>query len=146
VHAALAEAAVAADGRPTLVRVTLRGATPLHASFLADPEAIEAECQAAAINTGADIIIESVRLLTSAPLRAAGEDALSLLRESFLAAFDDPSVSTALLRDMQDLVGRLPSPARSPDLAVPASIEELRALAPDAWELVANLFTTSEAA
>lgn len=146
VEAALSESAATAEGRTSLVRVTLRGATPLHAFFLADPDAIEAECQAAAINTGADITIESVRLLTSQPLRAAGEDALSQLRESFLAALDDHTVSAALLRDMQDLVARLPSAARSQELAVPDSVEELRNLAPDAWELVANLFATSEPA
>ncbi len=62
---ALGTAHDTADGRPLIARVTLTGATPLHASLLADPEAIDAECRNAATAISGELHIERVRMQTA---------------------------------------------------------------------------------
>jgi DNA repair exonuclease SbcCD nuclease subunit len=137
VRRVLAAAGEQADGRPLLVRLTLSGATVLHPALLAEPLAVEAECQ----NAVADQMwLESVRLRTRLPeaaTAAPSADALALLAEAFRQALDDPAQSADLLAEMQGLAGRLPG-AVGADLDVPRTVDQLRALAPDAWQIVAH--------
>ena len=139
VRPTLAATAEQADGRPLLVRLTLAGATLLHPALLADPLALEAECQNAAFATADQVWLESVRLGTRLPQDKAAlspsTDALALLAEAFQQALDDPAQCEALLQHMDELAHRLPGAA---DLDVPRTAEQLRALAPDAWQIVAH--------
>jgi DNA repair exonuclease SbcCD nuclease subunit len=148
VRPTLAAAAEQADGRPLLVRLTLAGATPLHPALLAEPLAVEAECQNAAIAAADQVWLESVRLCTRLPQAdaapAPSADALALLAEAFRQALDDPALGTGLLAEMQGLVNRLPG-AVGTDLDVPCTAEQLRALAPDAWQIVAHALTAEGA-
>jgi DNA repair protein SbcD/Mre11 len=69
----LAEAALAADGRPLAARATLTGATALDAALRARPQRLEADALAAAEQlTAADVWIERVKIATT-PLRALAE-------------------------------------------------------------------------
>jgi DNA repair exonuclease SbcCD nuclease subunit len=148
VRPVLAEAAGQAVGRPLLVRLVLTGATPLHPALLADPLALEGECQNAAIAAADQVWLESVRLRTRMPTAAAAPgpsaDALALLAEAFQRALDDPAQCEALLADMQRLVNHLPGAAGT-DLDVPRTAEQLRALGPDAWQIVAHALTPESA-
>jgi DNA repair exonuclease SbcCD nuclease subunit len=140
VRPALAAAAEQADGRPLVVRLTLTGTTALHPALLADPVAVEAECQSVAIAAADQVWLESVRLRTRLPEAAApapSADALARLAEAFQQALDDPAESEALLADMTGMLNKLPG-AVGADLDVPRTVEQLRALAPDAWQIVAH--------
>jgi hypothetical protein len=148
VRACIADAAQAAEGRPVLLRLTLAGTTGLHAAMLADPVAVAAECRNAAIAEGEQTWIESVRLRTRAPRMSAvvpeSADALALLARSFQEALDDGGVRDSLLSDMKSLLNRLP--AGLADLDVPRTEAELRALAPEAWLIVAHALAEGEPA
>lgn len=148
VRPVLAAAASEADGRPLLVRLTLTGATPLHPALLADPLAVEGECQNAAIAAADQVWLESVRFRTRLPAASMAPgpsaDALALLAEAFQQALDDPAQCEALLAEMQGLVNRLPG-AVGTDLDVPRTAEQLRALGPDAWQIVAHALTAEAA-
>jgi len=143
-----AAAAEQADGRPLLVRLALTGATPLHPALLAEPAALEAECQNAAIAAADRVWLESVRLRTHAPTArtdpGAAADALALLAEAFGQALDDPAECAALLDEMQGLASRLPA-GIGPDLDLPRTPEALRALGSEAWQIVAHALTAGDA-
>jgi len=148
VRPGLAEAAEQADGRPLLVRLTLAGATPLHPALLAEPLALEAECQNAAIAAAGQVWLESVRLCTRLPQAEAAPgpsaDALALLAEAFRQALDDPAQRAALLAEMQKLANALP-PAAGKDLDVPRDDDGVRRLGAEAWQIVLHAFTPRDA-
>ena len=135
----LQRAAEDADGRPVIARVTLTGETALHAELLADPEAVEAECRAAALATGAEIYVDAVRVRTGALSLVEGE-ALATLRAVFQAALDDPAVATELANDLRALQKLLPPSAETGELA------DLRALASDAWQIVSRALAGAQRA
>ncbi len=136
---ALSEAFASADGRPLIVRLTLCGATALHASLLADPAAIDAECRNAAAAISGDLFIERVRLETTSPSASPGIDAEAIdqLAGPFFAALDDPAIHTQLLQDFAALAAQIPRLPGRPAPDLPLTVEALRALAPDAWQSVA---------
>jgi DNA repair protein SbcD/Mre11 len=138
---ALAAAQETADGRPLVVRVTLTGATGRHAAMLADPEAIDAECRNAAAAVSGELYIERVRLATRMPSAAAAAelDAVAQLAAPFLAGLDDPELQAQLLEDFRALAGQLPRLPGRPAPALPRTVEELKALAPEAWQMVAQV-------
>ncbi len=145
---ALAAAHGEAEARPLIVRVTLSGATARHAAMLADPDAIDAECRSAAAAVSGDLYIERVRLQTRMPeARAAAElDAVAQLAAPFLAGLDDPDILKRLLEDFQALAGQVPHLAGHARRLVPQTVEELRALAPEAWQMVAQALAGDVAA
>jgi exonuclease SbcD len=135
---ALSGAQDAAEGRPLIARVTLTGATPQHAAILADPDAIEAECRNAAAAAGPDVFVEQVRTLTRPPAAAAAAGADDQLAAVFHAALDDPALLQDLLAELRSLAGQVPHlPGRAPP-DLPLTEAALRALAPDAWQVVAH--------
>ena len=135
----LQRAAEDADGRPVIARVTLTGETALHAELLADPEAAEAECRAAALATGTEIYVDAVRVRTGALSLVEGE-ALATLRAVFQAALDDPAVATELADDLRALQKLLPPGAEAGELV------DLRALASDAWQIVGRALAGAQRA
>jgi DNA repair exonuclease SbcCD nuclease subunit len=148
VRAALAPAHAASEGRPLIVRITLQGPTDRHASMLADPDALDAECRNAAASVSGDLHVERVRLETRMPAaRAAAElDAVAQLAAPFMAGLDDPEVQRALLEDFKALAGQIPRiPGRQPP-QLPQTAEDLRLLAPEAWLMVAQALSGDEAA
>ena len=137
---ALAAAHDGAEGRPLIVRLTLTGATARHAAMLADPDALDAECRNAASAVSGELHIERVRLATRLPaaLAAADLDAVAALQTAFLAGLDDAEIQLALLDDARALIGQMPRlPGRAAP-ALPQSVDELKALAPEAWQMVAQ--------
>jgi hypothetical protein len=139
VRFALASVQEGADGRPVIVRVTLTGATALHAALVADPEAADAECRAAAASVSGDLHVERVRIETAPPAAAGqGAEDIAALAGPFMAALDDAEVAARLLEEFRDLARQFPRQAGRAAPAVPQSAEDLRALAPDAWQAVAH--------
>jgi exonuclease SbcD len=141
-RAALSGARDGAEGRPLIVRVSYTGATPCHPALLADPDALDAECRNAAAAVSGDLYIERVRLGTRMPAAgsAAGQDVAAQLEGPFLAGLDDADTVARLLEEFRGLAGLLPGRAAR----VPESLAELRALAPDAWQIVAKALTDGD--
>lgn len=140
---ALAGAERGAEGRPLVVRVVLHGATGLHGGLLGAPDALDAECRAAAAALSGDLHIETVRLDTSHPVAVPppSGDALGQLAEAFAAALDDGPTAERLLADFRNLLSQMPRlPGQEPP-DLPRSAAELRALAPEAWRMVADMLT-----
>ena len=145
---ALAAAHGEAEGRALIVRVTLTGATARHAAMLADPETLDAECRNAAAAVSGDLFIERVRLRTRLPdARAASDlDAVAQLAAPFLAGLDDPALQAQLLDDFRALAGQIPRlPGRAAP-ALPQTVDDLKALAPEAWQMVAQALAGDAAA
>lgn len=143
---ALEEAQAGAQGRPLIARVTLTGATPLHAALLADPEKLDAECRNAAAGVAGELYIERVRLRTGPPpVDAADRGALSELEQAFLAALDDLPVQTRLLDDFQKLSGQIPHLAEVAKPELPSDADALWRLAAGAWQEVIQGLKTSPA-
>lgn len=133
VHAAIAQA----DTRPLLARLTLTGATDLHARLLNDTDRLAAECRNAAIEAGGALWLESVHMQTRPTALTTG-DALAPLRDAFTAGLDDPDLMAGLLDDLAALRQKLPAAARADELAIPDNPDAMRALAEDAWQIAAD--------
>jgi hypothetical protein len=129
-------AALAQSGdRPLIARVSLTGATACHAGLAADPEAIEAECRAAAAAVGDSLYIEKLQLRTRAPADPlVGDDALAALRQTFLQVLDDPDVTKRLLDDFNRMNSLIPATGQR--TRPPLSEPDIRALSQDAWAIV----------
>jgi exonuclease SbcD len=129
-----------AAGLPLIARISLQGFTDRHAEMAADFQAIEAECRNAAAAVSGSLFIERVRLETRPATRIPDLDgsAAALLEEAFLQALEDPEVQKLLLDDFKALNGQIP-PASGRDMrALPKTLHDLRALAPEAWHMVAQ--------
>ena len=140
VRVSLAEAQHGADGLPLIVRVVLSGATACHPALLADPDALDAECRNAAAALSGELFIERVRLLTTLPpARAAADaEAVAQLQAPFLAGLEDADLVARLLEEFTALSGKLRRIPGRPPPPLPHSEEDLRALAPEAWLMVAQ--------
>lgn len=145
VRFALVAAGEGAEGRPLILRLTLQGATVLHGALVADPEWIEAECRNAAEEAGGNLYLERLRFETRPRDAEEGlaTDAVTQLAAPFFAALDDSEVQTALLSDLRNLATLCPRLPGQPVPDVPQTVEELRALAPEAWQMVAHRLTGS---
>lgn len=132
-----------ADGRPLLARVILSGATDLHGTLLGDTDQLAAECRNAAIETGGQLWVETVRVGTRPAARDTTE-ALAPLRSAFAAGLDDPETIADLLREFTSLRQKLPSAARE-GLDLPEDEAALRALAEDAWQIAADALSRDDA-
>jgi exonuclease SbcD len=132
----------AADGRPVLARLVLTGTSDLHGTLLGDTEHLAAECRNAAIEAGGALWVESVRVRTRPrPLPVA--DALAPLRTAFVSGLDDPDVVAGLLEDLALLRQKVPAPTRAA-LDLPETVQDLRALADDAWQITAGTLAAAE--
>jgi DNA repair exonuclease SbcCD nuclease subunit len=133
-----------AEGRPLIVRLVLRGATPLHGAFATDPRQIEAECQSAAHAAGDDIFVERVVMETCAP-SATGEGAMQDLANAFAAGLDDPETLQKLLAEFTKLRQDIPF-VQGAKADLPQNVEDLRALLRDAWHLAEQFLRAGDAA
>lgn len=136
----LGTAALAAEGRPVIVRIVLDGASPLHAALLSDPAGIDAQCRAAAAAVGTDVHIERVKLRTR-PVEASGSDTAAL-EQAVRAALADPALVATLLKDFERMAGAIPAGAHAD---VPRSVDELSALQDDAWSVIRHALTSGAA-
>jgi DNA repair exonuclease SbcCD nuclease subunit len=134
----------AADGRKLLARLTLSGATSLHATLLGDTENLAAECRNAAITAGAELWVERVRVRTR-PEVFDLTGVLAPLQEAFLAGLDDPELLQKLLTELGELRQKLPAAARA-ELDLPDDAAGLRALAGEAWQLTAAALNAADPA
>jgi exonuclease SbcD len=138
----------ASGGLPLIVRIALQGTTDRHAEMAADFQAIEAECRNAAAAVSGSLFVERVRLETRAakPRPDIDGSAAALLEEAFLQALEDPEIQQLLLDDFKTLNGQVP-PASGRDMrALPKSLDDLRAVAPEAWHMVAQALSGRAAA
>ena len=125
-----------AEGRPIIVRVVLAGATPLHHALLASPARLDAECRAAAADTGPDVYVERVQLRTR-PAEDGTAD-LAPLEQAVRATLADPALVADLLKDFDKLRAAVPG---SLGVDVPRAPEQLAALQDDAWSIIRHLVT-----
>jgi exonuclease SbcD len=139
VRTALADA----DENPVLARLTLTGTTDLHGAMLNDTDRLIAECRNAAIETGGQFWVESVKIRTR-PVPATDGGNLDELRDAFFAGLDDPDLTAKLRGEFDSLRQKVPAPAR-PDLDLPADDHGLRQFAEDAWQLVAGAIAATAA-
>lgn len=130
------------DSRPLLARVTLTGATELHAALLNDTDRVAAECRNVAIEAGGQLWVESVRVQTR-PLVQDTTDTLTPLRAAFTAGLEDPQLMAELLEEFSALRQKLPAPARA-ELDLPEDAEALRGFAEDAWQIAADALAAAE--
>jgi DNA repair protein SbcD/Mre11 len=137
-RAAVEPCLAAAPDRLHAMRVTLTGASALHAEEARSPGTIAAQVQAAAQDLGeAEVWIEQVRVLLEAPFdraeQAAREDAFGEL----VRLVDDIAADEARLRDFLDaelgrLLRDLPPELGEPAIALDGDAAILRALLFDA--------------
>lgn len=120
----------AAEGRPVVVRVVIKGRTPLHAALLAVPAGIDGECRAAAAAIGPDLHIEAVKLRT---LPANQAEDLVALEQAVRSALSEPATAAGLLADFARLRNTLPAGC---EMEVPQTAEALALLVDDAWEIL----------
>jgi len=91
------------DRRPVLARLPLMATCALHGTLLGDTDNLAAECRNAAIEEGAALWVEEVRVRTC-PATLATDDMLAALRAAFKAGLDDPTLVKALLEDLASCV------------------------------------------
>jgi len=116
IGAAIARAQGEAGGRPLAVRITLAGASPVHARLVAQRETIENEARALGFQISGDCWVERVKIATEAPPRArapvAEPDALDI--DGLLAAAAaDPEFAAAVAQIMASVAEKLPRDLRS---------------------------------
>jgi hypothetical protein len=141
---AFEEHAGLAEGRPLIARVTLLGATDLHAGFAADPAAIEAECRNAAYGASAEIYVERVVLQTRL-VAGGGLPSSSALAEAFASGLADTELVERLLAEFRRLRQDLPVPPGGERQAgVPETPEALQAMLGDAWLLAEQFLASGE--
>ncbi|GGF54667.1 metallophosphoesterase [Azorhizobium oxalatiphilum] len=131
----LAEARAEAEGRPLALRLTLTGRTDLHAHLTAHAEQVHEDMQALAFHAGADVLIEKVRLATSARQQAV--QALELA--GFEAILDEVAADPAFRADLAatlailrgkapvEALGLMEMDAASPEVMADDVLTEARA-------------------
>ncbi len=135
VRFALEVARDAAEARPLIVRLTLRGATLCHAALIADRVQAEAECRNAAEAVSDKIFLEKLVIETTPlPDRAAHADDLAPLRHAFFAALETSAVQDELLKDFQKMDGKIPADTHDRPRP-PLDPAALAATAAEAWAI-----------
>ena len=120
----------AAEGRPVVVRVVLRGQTPLHDALLTDPADTDAQCRSVAAAIGPDIYVEAVKLRTT-PVAQSGD--MAALERAVRSALTEPATAAGLLADFARLRNTLPAGS---EVEVPQTVEGLASLVDDAWVIL----------
>ena len=101
-----------ADGRPLALRLSLSGATMLHAELCAQADQVNEDMQALAWEVGPDILIEKVRIETSWPEGTAADRAvLGDFADVLAAAAADPAFRAEIAKTLGDL--RMKAPAEA---------------------------------
>lgn len=121
-----------ADGRPLAVRLTLCGATPVHARLVVRREEIEAQARALAFRFAEDCWIERVVLDTCAPpLRSAPEPDVLDVEALIAAAAEEPAFASDLAAAIATIADKLPRHLRAELASDAPALARLRALARD---------------
>ena len=120
----------AAEGRPVVVRVVLRGQTPLHDALLTDPADTDAQCRSVAAAIGPDIYVEAVKLRTT-PVAQSGD--MAALERAVRSALTESATAAGLLADFARLRNTLPAGS---EVEVPQTVEGLASLVDDAWVIL----------
>ena len=122
---------VGTDGRPTAVRVTLTGITPLHTHLKSRQVELRDDVQAVVNHVHEDAWIESVRIQTAEPttVRAAGRDGTGIDPAAFLAGLEtDPEIRTEAARAIELVKSKLPAMLDDNDLDIDTILADARAL------------------
>jgi DNA repair exonuclease SbcCD nuclease subunit len=132
IEARLREEHALAEGRPLAARVSLVGATPLHARLVTRRESIEADARAIGFRVADDLWVEQLKIATRAPPRRAEAsfeaDALDV--EALVGeAAADPEFSRALEELVARVGDKLPRDLRE---QLPREAEALKLLANEA--------------
>ncbi len=110
---AIAAAALAADGRPLALRLTLTGQTPAHARFVARREHLQDEARGAATRLSAACWVERLRVETRAPAVAVAPDPDALdVAGLVAAAASDPEFAAVVAELTASLAEKLPRELR----------------------------------
>ena len=111
-RAAIGRAHRRAAGRPLELRLSLSGATLLHAELSAQADQVTEDMQALAWEVGPDILIEKVRIETSWPAgTAADRAALGEFADVLAAAAADPAFLAEIAKILGDLRMKVPADA-----------------------------------
>jgi DNA repair exonuclease SbcCD nuclease subunit len=136
-RAALEAEALAADGRPVAVRLTLSGRSPAHRELAADPERWTVALRATATDV-AEVWLEKVEHRSMAEIDPAAladnDDALALVIRVVAELGDDAAKIAALAPQLGELARKLPAEARD-ELGLDDP-DELRAILREATDLV----------
>lgn len=109
---AIGQAHHRAGGRPLALRLSLSGATLLHAELCAQADQVNEDMQALAWEVGPDILIEKVRLETSRPEGPpADHAALGDFAAVLAAAAADPAFRAEIAKTLGDLRMKAPADA-----------------------------------
>jgi DNA repair protein SbcD/Mre11 len=132
IEARLRDEHAGAEGRPLAARLSLVGATPLHARLVARREAIEADARAIGFRFADDLWVEQVAIATRAPpvraptsFEADALDVEALVRE----AAEDPEFASVINDLAAQISDRLPRDLRE---QMPQGDEALKRLANEA--------------
>ena len=127
----VADAAGAADGRDLMLRLTLRGESPLHDALVADHGLAEADIRVALPSR---VWLERLVVRTAPPRRPSGS-ADAMLR-AFDEAANDLELRTELQRDIAGLLGRFPHDGAEDEMRALGEPEGLARLLAEARSLV----------
>ncbi len=132
IEARLRDEHAGAEGRPLAARLSLVGATPLHARFVARREAIESDARAIGFRVADHLWVEQISIATRAPplrprasFEADALDVEALVRE----AAEDPEFASVINDLMAQISDKLPRDLRE---EMPRGDEALKLLANEA--------------
>lgn len=108
---AIAQAQMAAEGRPLALRLRLTGQTALHDHIAINLAHITEEMQARAFEAGADILIEKVQNATTATPCDTVISSLTGFGDVLAAVAHDPAFAAEISRTLGDLRRRAPPEA-----------------------------------
>ncbi len=118
-----------AEGRPLALRVRVKGASPLHAEFAADPARWRDEIEAAAQRAQEDIAIERLLLETEAPVTAKRLDQEFDFAGLLDACLAEPGLREAALAALANVEAKIPAPGLDLGAELDALLREARDLA-----------------
>jgi exonuclease SbcD len=127
VEAQVKEEHLRAEGRPLALRMTLAGATPMHAQLVARRETLEEDIRAIGFRYADDLWLEALKLETSAPPTTMTATQMGALDVETLicSAADDPEFARALGELAGEIEDRLPRELRGELGADPAALAAL---------------------
>jgi exonuclease SbcD len=110
IRSGLEEALENSDGLPTVVRLSVTGATPLHSWLISREDQVKQDVRAIAVSLSKELWVERVSLKTSPTVSIAAQerssDELHMILEEAAAS---PEFSEQIMEELADFMNRLPS-------------------------------------